>query len=317
MTNKLHALQCLVSIADAGSFSAAARQLGVATSKVTRSIAELEAELGVRLLTRSSRRVAMTVAGSGYLEEARHVLQRLAAADDAIRGAATGARGRLRIACPPGFLRTEMPQLLPPFLHQHPQVQLELVPSVDPRVPEDGADVSILCTPAPLVEGDFVARRLARPAVLLAAAPSYIAAQGAPRTPQELEDHAVLMPAVHGFSRRFRVRPIRGAGESGTIVELPEPVARSSDIGTLVALAEGGLGVVALLSSSLAPSLRRGTLVRVLPEWIVEPWCYYAALPSHRHVPRAVKAFWQHLVTRFPDPDADPWQRPSALPVAA
>jgi DNA-binding transcriptional LysR family regulator len=312
--DQLRSLRVFVQVVREGSLAAAARVLDMAPAGVTRAVAELEQHLGARLLNRTTRRIALTEAGQAYLERARRILAELDDAD-ALAGAATQqARGSLRVLCPPAFAVHQLARHLPRFRVQYPQVALEFATPGPVDVADENFDVSIVSVGQQALQGDFIARRLARSAFVLCAAPSYLARRGHPKHPDDLLQHDGVLPAVSAVRREltlYRSGTERGdaANTAATSVTTPTPPAALSTphIDMLFAAAVAGLGIAGLPSFVAEQALRDGRLERVLPQWRGVSLTLYAAMPTRQHVPARTRAFVDFLVQTFGGQDADPW----------
>jgi DNA-binding transcriptional LysR family regulator len=304
--DQLRALRVFSAVAAAGSFAGAARALDLAPAVVTRAIAELEAHLGSRLLQRSTRRVALTGAGQNYLEATRTLLAALEEADAAAGAATAQPRGVLRVASPAAFASHQLVPLLPRLRALHPQLGIELT-SPGPMEGVDGAfDVTIVQLAQRPLQGDFVARRLARSHFVLCASKDYLKRRGRPAEPEDLLAHDALLPAVASVRREIELRRVDDAARRVTIAT-PPPALASAQLEPLLAAALAGLGIAGLPSFMAAGALREGRLLRVLPGWCGATLTLYAALPTRKHLPARTRAFVDFLVTSFGGGDADPW----------
>jgi DNA-binding transcriptional LysR family regulator len=189
--DRLDAMRTFVRVAELGSFSALAHQLGVARSVVTRQVAALEARLGTRLMVRSTRKLSLTSAGTAYLEKCRVILNLVEAAETDVAEARATVRGSIRIGLPLSFGLKRLAPLLLEFAQRHPAVNLDM-DYTDRRVDlvAEGFDLSIRIT-ARLAQGDVV-RRLGTCRLLVVASPDYLARHGRPLRPADLASHECL-----------------------------------------------------------------------------------------------------------------------------
>lgn len=325
--DQLRAMRVLARVADEGSFAAAARALDLAPAVVTRVIAELEEHLGARLMQRTTRRLSFTEAGDDYLQRVRQIL---ADVDDAaVRVGNTTAepRGHLRVLLPPALAVHQVVKHLGAFRRQHPQVTVELHSPGPVETMDDSFDLSIVASRMPL-QGDFIARRLARTEVVLCAAPEYLDLRGRPGHPRDLVDHDTLLPPISDLQRGITfVAGAAGANdpaaESVTIVP-GRPVLSSTHIDTTYAGALHGLGIAGLPSFVLEDALLEHALERVLPMWRLFSITIWAAMPTRKHLPARTRVFLDFLVQLFGGEDRDPWliaagceTRPFAAPPTA
>ncbi len=287
--DKLDAMQTFVRVAEAGSFIAVANQLQVARSVVTRQVAALEKHLGTKLITRSTRRLALTAAGSAYLEQCRVILNLVDAAESRLGEEKTVPRGRIRLGLPLTYgLQELLPGLLD-FAKAQPFVEL-IMDLSDQRANliEEGLDLSIRIT-ADLQPGDIV-RKLGECRLLTLASPDYLARQGKPRHPTDLRHHACLIyasdAAVSTWSYRDKGQalqvPVHGRVVANNGVALTEAAAR-------------GMGIARQPDFIAAPYLDSGRVQTILARYEVAPLGIYAVLPSNRYIPHRVGVLIEHL----------------------
>lgn len=189
--DRLEAMRVFVAVADGGSFAGAGRTLGLSPPAVTRAVAGLEAHLGARLLTRTTRQVRLTDAGARYLEDCRRLLAQLADAEAAAAGSHGAVQGELVVTAPTQFGRLHVAPLLPPFLDRHPAVSVR-VHLLDRLVNlvEEGVDVAVrIGEPA---QSTLVAVGLGRVRRVVVGAPAYLEARGVPRRIDDLEAHSLI-----------------------------------------------------------------------------------------------------------------------------
>ncbi len=308
--DQLRAMRVLARVADEGSFAGAARALDLAPAVVTRVIAELEEHLGARLMNRTTRRLSFTEAGDDYLQRVRQIL---ADVDDAaVRvGNATGEpRGHLRVLLPPALAVHQLVKHLGSFRRQYPQVTVELHSPGPVEAMDEAYDISILSSRLPL-DGDFIARRLARTEVVLCASPEYLDARGRPSHPLELAGHDTLLPPIGDLQRgiTFVTGGVAADGHPAESVTLipSRPVLTTSHIDTTYAGALHGLGIAGLPSFVLEDALLENALERVLPAWRLFDITIWAAMPSRKHLPARTRVFLDFLIDLFGGEDKDPW----------
>jgi DNA-binding transcriptional LysR family regulator len=184
----LRSMKIFVRVIDEGGFAKAARALDLAPPVVTRAISDLEAHLGARLLNRTTRRIALTEVGENYLQRARSILIDIDEAEALASASTSEARGQVRVLVPPAFAVHQLAKHLPKFRSRYPQVTVEIAaPGAVEAVDED-FDVTMLIVRQRL-DGDFVARRLARTEVIACASPEYLDLRGRPAHPRDLVQH--------------------------------------------------------------------------------------------------------------------------------
>ena len=306
--NELKAMRTFARVADAGSFVAASRTLNVAPAVVTRAIAELEEHLGARLMTRTTRRTALTDVGMRYLER---VLLILAAVDDATalaRETREQPGGSLRVRAPSLFAAHQLAFRLQRFHEAHPQVAVELSACGPVETLDPDHDITIVVS-AGTLDGDFVARPLGSAELIACASPAYLDRHGRPQQPGELAHHRLLAPAPRGL------RLVRGNGrpQGGPVLVVPARAALTSPGPELQqASALAGQGIAVLPSFAVDAALRDGRLERVLPDWHLGELSIWACLPTRRHVAASTRAFLDFLIDEFGDAPASPTARVAA-----
>ncbi|MCX2864006.1 LysR substrate-binding domain-containing protein [Paucibacter sp. PLA-PC-4] len=308
--DQLRALRVFVRVIDEGSFAAAARALDLAPAVVTRLVAELEEHLGARLINRTTRRLALTDIGEAYLERARRILVEVDEAEALATTATTEPRGHLRVLVPPAIAVHQLAKHLPKFHKLYPQVSVELSSPGGIETVDEAFDLTILHTRHPL-DGEFVARRLARTEVILCASPEYLNKRGRPHHPNDLRDHDSLLPPVSELQRGIVFqRGVWGDDEPGgeSLTLMPKrPVLATAHMDTNYAAALHGLGVAGLPSFLIEDALMEHALERVLPEWRLFSFTIWAAMPTRKYVPARTRAFLDFLVEVFGGEDRDPW----------
>lgn len=306
--DRLHSMRAFARVIDAGSFAGAARELNLSPAVITRLVADLEEHLGARLINRTTRRLALTDIGEAYLERVRAILTEIEEAEALASAAASEPRGHLRVLAPPAFAVHQLAKHLPTFHAQYPKVTIELVAPGPVESLDEAFDVTILSVARRPLDGDFVARRLAKSEVITCASPAYLDRRGRPEHPDQLAGHDAMMPA---FLRELSfTRGVVGDDEpTGDIVTLtpPRPVLGTTHIDMLYAAALHGLGIAGLPSFVAEDALREGALERVLPQWRLFEARLYAAMPTRKHVPARTRAFVDFLVQVFGGEDRDPW----------
>jgi DNA-binding transcriptional LysR family regulator len=304
--DRIDAMRLFVRVSELNSFSAAAQQLGLARSAVTRQIAALEAHLGVKLLARSTRRLALTTAGTAYLEKCRVILNLVDAAETGLAEERQTPRGAIRLSLPLSFGLRHLAPLLLDFASLYPEVSLDMDYS-DHRsnLFEEGLDLAIRITPR-LQPGD-VARRVSSARLVVLAAPDYLARHGEPRHPEELIHHECLgyTAAARSGSWPFTVE---GAVQGFPVRSRIQ--ANNGDV--LLEAAVRGLGIVIQPTFLAAPALAAGSVREILKDFAIPELGIYAVLPSNRHMPHRVRMLVDFLIERLgPKP---PWDTPAALP---
>lgn len=299
----LRAMRTFATVAECGGFAAAARALDLAPSVVTRLVAELEQRLGARLLTRTTRRVALTPIGQRYLVRVLAILRDIDEAEAVVKQGQQSLEGCVRLTAPPLFASRQLLPLLARLHMRHPGISVQLAAGGPVATVSEAHDISIVVR-AGALDGDFVAHTLASSRVLLCAAPGYLRQRGQPRHPDELAQHALLLAPIAGVRREVEMHHASGASAEVT----PEHVLLSSANAELChAGALAGMGIAALPSFAVQAELAQGRLQRVLPEWRLFDVAVSACLPSRRQVPAVVRVVLDALRAAFPGGQSDPW----------
>ena len=293
MPNPQH-LAIFAAIIQAGSISAAAAKLGCGKSVVSRQLARLEEELGARLIQRSTRRLALTEIGQLVLQQARQIEQALDNIGQITDHYQQQVRGTLRVSAAVGAQRLLVP-MLADFMLQFPQVKIAL--QLDDRMVDLIAEqVDVAIRTSDLVDSSLVARKLSDNASIIAAAPSYLARAGTPRTPQELREHACLL-YVNGGNVYDQWTFVGDDGVYAVQVDGPLHV---NDAGSLVMAAVAGAGIVRVQRMLLRPELARGDLVQLLADHPLPPSpATYAIYPAREFLPLKTAAFIDFLQQRL------------------
>lgn len=299
--DQLTALRALRRVVELGSFTAAGAALGISHSIVSRQVRQLENQLGVQLLNRTTRRFALTAAGQDYYLASRDILDALDAADRAVASHQLQPSGSLRINAPMAYGTLELASWLPRFSQRYPLLQIELVCN-DRMIDliDEGVEVALRISHG-LPDSTLVARKLASSAMLAMAAPSYLAQHGAPRTPQDLVRHDCLRYALAEKPDIWTFQDADGASHA---VAVRGPLSANTSV-ALCAAAENGMGIVATAAFIARDALRRGTLVPVLPGYRLAPRALYALYPRSRHLSPKVRCFIDFAAQHYAQA---PWQ---------
>ncbi|MCE4555603.1 LysR family transcriptional regulator [Roseateles cellulosilyticus] len=281
--DRFQAMTAFVHVVETGSFSAAARLLQVGQPAVSKTVANLEAQLGVRLLVRSTRGLTPTEAGQRFHEHARVALQEADEAELAARGAGRGLSGQLRLSAAPTFARLHVIPHLPRFLGLHPELSIDMV--LDDRpidLVAEGIDVSLRM--GHLDESGAVARRLARSRRSVLATPAYLARAGRPAVPADLAGHEALLFTQTAQAWSFR----RDAIETSVAVRGRVRLSAAEGVRAAV-LADMGLTIAS--DWMFAPELGDGRVERVLSDWSLPDIDLWAVYPTGRLASAKARAF--------------------------
>lgn len=253
----LNAIRSFIKVVEAGSIAAGARNLGLSPAAVSQNLARLEGHLQVRLLSRTTRSMALTPAGSQYYERVRHIERDLALAEQAVTAPDSEPQGRLCIASTSAFGRHVLAPLIPAFSARYPLLSIELV-TTDRKVNHAREDVDVSLRITPQLEDQLLARHIARIPFICCASPGYLASAGLPTTPETLRDHCCLVfryPVDGRFLRWGFVRDgMRFEAEFGRVLI-------SDDIDSLTQMALNDGGITRLAEFIVRPHLASGALV--------------------------------------------------------
>lgn len=282
-------------IVSAGSISKAAARLGCGKSVVSRQLAKLEADLGARLIQRTTRRLTLTEVGEAVLLEAQQIDRSLANVEQITGQFQQEVRGRLRVACPRPLGQRYLVPLLTAFTQQHPQVEITLV--VEDRLTDLVAEqIDVAIRVAHMEDSTLVARKLAPNPRVLVAAPAYLARAGTPKTPADLAQHNCLL-YISGttvrdewtFRKGAATTPIRASGNI-----------KMNDGMALAASACAGAGITVLDRLLVEPELASGALVELLPDYrLAAGPPVYAVYPARKWLPLKTKTFVAFLQERL------------------
>jgi DNA-binding transcriptional LysR family regulator len=289
---------------DGGGFSAAARELGLTPSALSKLVTRLEDRLGARLLQRTTRRLQLTPEGEAFYVRSRRILADMDEAEAEVVEAGVRPTGLLRLHCGSAFGMHQLAPAIPLFLERHPGVELDITISDEPLVGlGEGVDLAIRI--GPLDESSMVARRICNLERVICAAPSYLERRGTPRTPDDLQQHNCLWITSLPVLRRWPFDTndgIRVVHIDGNVV--------ANNAETVLQLAMAGVGITRLTDVIVGDAIRRGELIPVLSEWHhVEPVPLYATYPSGRNLSPKIRAMVDFLVEQF---GSAPWRRVAA-----
>lgn len=303
MLDRITGLQVFQRVARSGGFSAAARELGMSQTMATKHVAAIEARLGLRLFARTTRRLTLTEAGRDYLSAAERLLADFAEAEASAAAGRARPQGVLRLNVPVSFGLAEIAPALPEFLAAHPDLSVEL--GLADRVVdlvEEGWDMAVRI--GQLRDSTLTARRLAGAAMVVCAAPAYLARRGTPQRTADLPGHDCLgytLPTP-ADARRWRF------GADGAFVQPIVPRLTANNGGALAAAAAAGQGVVCLPLFMVADALARGALTALeLDQPTPALDGIFAVTPPGRMAPAKTRAMIDFLAARWSAPA--PWER--------
>jgi DNA-binding transcriptional LysR family regulator len=288
MSDRFHELGVFVRAAETGSFSRTARELGTTQPSVSRTIAALEARLGVKLFLRTTRRITLTDAGAVLLERTRHILPEIEEAEDAARGT-DSLRGLIRVAMPVAFGIREVIPRLPAFLADHPQLKIDLAMADGAEdLVAEGVDLGLRL--GRLADSGFGTRRLASAPRLMVASVAYLEKRGAPATPADLAAHDCIFGP--GASGRKGWAILDGKSERPMAVDERFNVGSAEGV---VAMAKAGLGVAIASLWMCRAELAAGELVPILAGFPLASAEAHAVFPAGRRPSRKVRVLTDYL----------------------
>jgi len=294
----LNDMRLFAAVVEHGGFAAAARSLGLPKSTLSRRVAALETALGVRLLQRSTRALAVTDIGRRVLSHCEAIAQEARAAREVVESARSTPSGLLRVSCPPPVIQSHVGEVVARFLIDHPAVRLRLE-AVTRRVDviDEGFDLAIRVRTPPLEDSDLTVRVLESHGSAVAASPEYLDRAGRPARPEDLARLDTLDMTRIG---ERHVWTLTDADGRAVAVELV-PRLVSHDMGALRQAALAGVGVVMLPRYMLREEMTRGRLEEVLPDWSPPCGVVHAVFPTRRGLVPAVRAFLDALTAAFAD----------------
>lgn len=297
--DQLSALKAFCRVVEAGSFSAAAAELNVSHTVMSKQVRQLENLLGVQLLNRTTRRLALTEAGHTYYEHSRRVLDELQQADLAVTHHQATPRGTLRINAPMAFGTLDMAQWLPRFMARYPELKIDLVCNdrfVD--LIDEGFDVALRLA-REMPDSTLMAKRLATATTMLVASPSYLKQRGTPTTPQDLLQHNCLTYTLVQKPNEWTF--VTPDGDRTSVTVSGSLQSNTGIVLRSAALADAGIATTA--SFIVHEDLARGTLAPVLPGYTMRARELYAVYPQNRHLSPKVRAFIDFAAEVYRRPD--------------
>jgi DNA-binding transcriptional LysR family regulator len=283
--DRLSAMETFVNVVEAGSFSGAARRLNVGQPAVSKTVAQLEDRLGVRLLLRSTRGLTPTEAGQSFYERARRSIEEADEADRAARGAGSNLSGPLRVCAAVTFARLHILPHLNAFLAEHPDLTIDVV--LDDRnidMLEEGIDVALRM--GTLGDSGMTARKIAQSRRAVLGTPAYFSRAGEPEIPADLSNHEAIVYGRAGVAQTWAF--LRGSTEVSVAVSGRLKVNAAEGVRAAV-LADMGITIAS--EWMFAPELANGGVKPVLTEWQLPPVDLWALYPTGRMASAKARAF--------------------------
>ena len=294
--DKLDAMNVLTKVVSSGSFAEAARRLGVTRSAISKAITQLEQELGVRLLDRTTRRVTPTEAGLAYYERCLAILAQITETEAQISRLHDEPKGVLKVNGPMSFGMLYLGSAIADFMDRYRDLKVELTLTdrmIDPL--EEGVDVTVRI--GAMVDSSLIARRISTTHVLLVASPEYVARNGMPKTPADLVDHKCLHYGHSTTVPRWQLT------DNGILISVPVAACLSSNNGdTLRDAALKGIGIARLPSFIVGADIAAGRLLVVLPDFPPQDVTIHALYAPNRFLAAKSRVFIDFLVERFGRP---------------
>lgn len=286
--DRLAAMETFVYVVETGSFSAAARRLNIGQPAVSKTIAQLETRLAVRLLLRSTRGLTPTEAGLAFFERAKRTLEEADEADNAARGTASGLSGNLRISTAVTFGRMHVVPHLGPFLDQHPQLNVDLLlDDQNINLVEEGIDIALRL--GPLSDSGLTVRKIAECRRVVLGTPTYFTSHGEPACPADLTRHrTVIYNRGGGATWHFN----KDGEEQSVTVDGRLRVSAAEGLREAV-LAHQGLGLGS--EWMFAPELASGAVKAVMSDWVLPKQELWAVFPTGRMASAKARAFVEYV----------------------
>jgi len=291
--DRLHHMSVFVAVAEAESFAAAGRRLGMSPPAVTRAVSALEKRLGVRLLTRSTRLVRITEAGERYLEDCRRIIADADEADESVAGLNAAPRGHLSVTAPVLFGQLYVMPGIVEYLRRYPDVTARaLFLDRVVNLVDEGLEVAVRIGDLP--DSSLKAVRVGQVRRIVCAAPGYLAARGTPDHPEQLTQHTIISASGVTPSAEWR---FQDAGRPLQVRLQPRLVVTTND--GAIAATMAGLGITRLLSYQLARQLAAGDLETILSDFELPPLPVHVVHREGRQSSAKVRAFVDLLVARL------------------
>lgn len=291
--DRLKSMEVFAKVVDMGSFVAAAEALGISRPMASKHVQSLEAQLGVRLLNRTTRKISLTEAGRSFHLRCQSIFEEI---DEALIEAGnlrTEPRGTLRINAPITFGRAHLTRTLASFQTRYPDVSIDLTLNdrfVD--IVDEGFDLAIRV--GRLGDSSLIARKLAPCRLVVCAAPDYLEARGTPQHPCELSGHNCL---IYGYFTQDKTWSFE---EEGSVLNVPVDGDFRTNLGeAVVEAAAAGRGIILEPSFTVAPYLEDGRLVPILADYRPRDLTIHAVYPSSRLLPQKVRMLIDHLAATF------------------
>jgi DNA-binding transcriptional LysR family regulator len=302
--DRFAAMQAFRGVAELGSFTAVAKRLGQSKSVVSKQIAGLEQQLGVRLLNRTTRRIQLTEAGQRYYERCRQILGELEDLELSMQAVHERPSGQLRVTVPVSFGQRHLAPLLPGFLATHPEISVDV--TLDDRhidLVAGGVDAAVRISD--LGDSSLIARRLSSCQGWVCAAPEYLERVGIPREPADLADHNCLIYSYAPHASEWQLTDVNGRRHRVPVTGN----LRANNGETLLEAAIQGTGLILIPDFIAADAVNTARLQRVLTDYDAGQLGIYIVYPYTRHVSARLRAFIEYLVDALGSDSGPPWRQ--------
>lgn len=289
-------MAAFVRVVERGSFAAAAADLGVTPSALSKLVTRIEERLGVRLLTRSTRKLTLTAEGDLFAQRSRDILASIDSAEAEVTASRTMPRGHLHLSVGTAFAKRKLAPVLPQFVARYPEITLQVDLS-DRQVDLVAEQVDVAIRSGALADSSLVARKILEAKRVICASPAYLKKYGTPKTPADLRKHTCLV--ITGFASLAQW-PFR-TNEGINRLTIAGPF-MTDNADLLLDMAIAGLGIARLADFMMNDAIRDGSLVPLLTDaHLDEPFPIHALTVAGRHRAPRVKAFIDFLVEHFGD----------------
>lgn len=289
--SRLDYMENFVAVVDTGSITAAADKLELTVAAVSKRLKILETHLGVRLLTRNTRQLALTEAGQYYYQHCREILEEVSRVDQHLLAMQGTLSGSLRINMPMTYGKVRLSKLLIRFLQQYPDIHLTAHLD-DAYTDAASGDYDVVIRIGVLDDSRLIARRLENAQLLAVAAPAYLQRHGVPQTPLDLSKHQCLHYTNASLREGWTFHDQEGKAHN---VQVSGPFcANNGEV--LKQAAVAGLGITLLPDFELADELKKGELAHILPEYFAQTVSVYAVYPSRQFLPEKTRALVEFLI---------------------
>ena len=308
MSMDLNSMTVFARVVEEQGFSAAARQLGLSKSAVSKHVAQLEDRIGARLLHRTTRRLRLTDVGSAFYERCARILAEVEEAELAVSHMSSAPRGTLRVSAPVSFGSRYLAAPVAEFARLYPELRMEIV--LNDRLidlVDEGYDVAIRI--GRLADSSLIAKRLCDMPGFIVATPAYLAQHGTPQKPADLHEHNCML---YSLATSGDVYPFRENGRETTVKIEGSLRANNGDL--LMEAVRQGVGLGYMPAFFCGADLRSGAVVEVLADYRAAPGAISAVYPHNRHLSVKVRVFVDFLVAHFA---VVPWRTCDVEPTAS